>query len=565
MQKQFMLGSMTHCGLMSMTLKPPVIMAILLQSSSIAVAENATADVPVKFSFRTFDVPESTHTIPSSVSENGKVVGTFDSGGRLPMPGTPRYGFIYTISNNASTLITLNVPGSLTSEPASINDAGDVIGSYTVGCFPYCETHGFLYRDGTFTNLDFPGAQSTTPKSINARGEVIGSYGMGSFEGAMSHGFLYADGKFTTLDVPGAQSTSAVDINAVGQVVGYYTSGASEEETQTHGFLYMEGNFLALDVPGSQETRAESINKRGDVVGTYIEGDSSMSHGFLYSDGQFTTLDVTGAETTFPRSINDSGEVAGHYDDASGSHGFVYGGGTFTTLDSPCEFLAATGGQAITNSGQVTGFWSGCYPYTHGFIATPRVAVLDSFSRSNGNLGPNWKGSVHLTDYKVVNHRMRVRHGGPIYWQPNPFGVEQEVFVTLTRFDPTGIEQGLLLKVQGETGNYRRGAIAVKYDASQQVVRVATWRRLNASWRTYRSIHLTLVNGDKLGARVLADGKVTIYRNDDFVGRVTLAVADRKFFNSKTGRVGLWFESAPKAILDDFGGGTHMPQDSTVD
>ena len=40
---------------------------------------------------------------------------------------------------------------------------------------------------------------------------------------------------------------------------------------------------------------------------------------------------------------------------------------------------------------------------------------------------------------------------------------------------------------------------------------------------------------------------------------VTLNAADKSFFNSKGGKVGLWTVAAPNAFFDDFGGGSVTP------
>jgi hypothetical protein len=37
---------------------------------------------------------------------------------------------------------------------------------------------------------------------------------------------------------------------------------------------------------------------------------------------------------------------------------------------------------------------------------------------------------------------------------------------------------------------------------------------------------------------------------------VTLNAADQGFFNAKGGKIGIWTVIAPRALLDDFGGGT---------
>ena len=183
---------------------------------------------------------------------------------------------------------------------------------------------------------------------------------------------------------------------------------------------------------------------------------------------------------------------------------------------------------------------------------------LDNFGRADGALGSNWSGSAGTAAYRIVGQQVDVRNGGPIYWKPNSFGVNQEAFVTLATIDPTGVDQDLLLKVQGTSGNYQKGVIEVLYDAKAKGVKVETSRD-GASWKIYPKIPVTFQNGDQMGARVYATGKVEVYKNRVLVGSTTLNAADQTFFNAKGGRIGLWFASAPNAMVDNFGGGSIAP------
>ncbi len=184
--------------------------------------------------------------------------------------------------------------------PTSINASGQVAG-VTSGFHSY----SLVYSNGTFTTLDVPGANITEAVSINDSGQVAGSYGSSS----LNRGFVYSNGAFTTLDVPDATATRPTSINASGQVAGYYEDGSD-----WHGFVYSNGTVTTLDVPGADISEAVSINDNGQVTGGYK--DSSGWHGFVYSNGMFTTLDppgITGAINALAVGINASGQVAGFY------------------------------------------------------------------------------------------------------------------------------------------------------------------------------------------------------------------------------------------------------------
>lgn len=51
----------------------------------------------------------------------------------------------------------------------------------------------------------------------------------------------------------------------------------------------------------------------------------------------------------------------------------------------------------------------------------------------------------------------------------------------------------------------------------------------------YGNTPATFANGDQLGARAWANGKVEIYKNGTLVATVTLSAADQAFFNAKGG------------------------------
>lgn len=143
-----------------------------------------------------------------------------------------------------------------------------------------------------------------------------------------------------------------------------------------------------------------------------------------------------------------------------------------------------------------------------------------------------------------------------MYWSPTSFGVNQEAFVTLSNVDTAGTEQDLLFKVQGGTPNWANGVIEVSYDAATHQVVVWTYRPDRPNWQSYTAISVTYQNGDRFGARVLSNGQIQIYRNCILIGTITLDSGDRTFFNSKGGRIGVWYLGAGNAYFDDFGGGT---------
>jgi hypothetical protein len=169
--------------------------------------------------------------------------------------------------------------------------------------------------------------------------------------------------------------------------------------------------------------------------------------------------------------------------------------------------------------------------------------VLDTFNRAKGVVGSNWGGLTSTSFYKIASNRLDVQLGGPMVWK-SAFGATQDAFLTLQTIDKQSPSQGLLLKVQ-PGGMPDAGAIAVVYDAQARAVRVSTLQLGTKSWTSYPKWAATFTNGDRLGARALGSGTVEIYKNGTLQGSVTLNAADKSFFNSKGGMIGVWTIAAP--------------------
>jgi hypothetical protein len=242
----------------------------------------------------------------------------------------------------------------------------------------------------------------------------------------------------------------------------------------------------------------------------------------------------------------------------------------------------------VTSQNAVDGSWPG-YEYWYGPLATAFNVnilgatpipvgnpILDNFDRATSSAPkpiiesswPYWSGATGIRQYDIEGFLENGKWNGmvepdgslPIYWNKTKFGVNQEAFVTLKTIDPRGVENDLLLKVQTNSKgvpDYTKGYIEVWFDPKAKAVRVNTLLP-NKPWKIYTPDIIPVTqykNGDKLGARVYADGTVHIDQNGTEVGKVTLNTSDQTFFNTKGGYIGLWFINTPEVYFDDFGGG----------
>jgi hypothetical protein len=218
----------------------------------------------------------------------------------------------------------------------------------------------------------------------------------------------------------------------------------------------------------------------------------------------------------------------------------------------------------------------GAYEFAPPVDVCTTAGVLDDFNRHDGHLGHHWRGQTDSHFYRIHDDQVDVRFGGPAFWNPDRFGKNQAAFVTLSRVDTLSPAQGTLLKVQDRRGPHTGrkehedgkqhenavpfgGAIAVAYDGQAQAVQVSTIRPGKRDWQSYDKTNVSFSDGDKLGGCALANGDVRVYKNDILVTTVKLDLADQTFFKDKRGKVGLWSHLAPKALLDNFGGGTIKP------
>ena len=115
--------------------------------------------------------------------------------------------------------------------------------------------------------------------------------------------------------------------------------------------------------------RAQGAAKNGTLTGTAI-ADPTIP----------TVPGEPGATFVFSQilGINDHGIAVGYYGDSTTSqHGFIYNTNTgqYTFLDDPSEAfdngVEVTQITGITNSGEITGFYSDANGVFHGFVATP--------------------------------------------------------------------------------------------------------------------------------------------------------------------------------------------------
>jgi len=368
-----------------------------LTSSSVNIAlivVMAFASAAFAQTITTFDVPNSTGTIPRGINKSGEIAGDYlDANGRFG-------GFL---QQQDGSFITLNLfigsnPSRWQTRGVGLNDSGSMIGYITIAGAG--ETGYIRKSDGTVTFFNNggdvpPAAQlsvagepaplpecvdAVEPMSINEAGRITGSV-------HCTLGFLRKrNGNQTSFRVTvgsDAADTLPQAINDQGQIAGYY---APQSFGVTSGFLrHRNGNVITFDVPGAIATRAKVINDSSQIAGNYDDA-NFVSHAFLRQpDGSVIPFDPVGSISTQVTGINKKGEITGFYATADGIyHGFVRkqskcdankasgNDGCIESFDAPGTTNAGTFPQGINDHGEVVGYFQDANFVLHGFVRSKR-------------------------------------------------------------------------------------------------------------------------------------------------------------------------------------------------
>jgi hypothetical protein len=300
----------------------------------------------------------------------------------------PSITVLSQVSNGGYTFTNFDGPNAGTNAGAGTNMNGISNSGTSVGFD--------IDNNGNFDNFTVNPSKSTkvTPLNIftspqamafgvNSSGTVVGTDGNGN-------AFYTSKGKLKTFIPNGGMSATAFGINDNGTIVGQYVTAST-----TPGFIRVNAKkTITINAPsGPDVVNAQSINNQGEVVGFYV-GTDGQDHGFIANEKSTKNGTITGTaipDPTIPNvtgepgatfvfsqvlSINSKGIAVGYYGDSTTSqHGFIYNThtGVYTFLDDPSaafdngvEVTQITG---ITNSGEITGFYSDANGVFHGFVA----------------------------------------------------------------------------------------------------------------------------------------------------------------------------------------------------
>ncbi len=222
---------------------------------------------------------------------------------------------------------TITIPGGLCVSATGIDNAGNIVGSYSLSLCStsnlYCTAgvSGFkLSPGGTLTypiQVTFPGALSTQINDINSAGEMVGSY-WESIAGICTQKafFRNSSGVDFNISPPGSTSSRASKITDAGRICGEMNGTAPVCST---GWILEAGGYTNVTYPGAVWTSVSGIsdsrNETAGIFGTTCPFPNPPGAFLRRGDnGPFVTLTPFGPSPNNPMLVtgmNELGDIVG--------------------------------------------------------------------------------------------------------------------------------------------------------------------------------------------------------------------------------------------------------------
>jgi hypothetical protein len=249
-----------------------------------------------RYEVRQFDVPNSISTILTGISSRGDLTGYF----------ADQNGVEHGMLVIEGKIRRFDLPGATATYPRMINAGGAVIGTYDDAS----GSHQFLFKNGKTQAVDpFPDA-TVDLNSINDAGDIVGTYYPAS-------GLPAAGGLLIHRGVPqkvlplGAPASAILAISRSGKLAGLLDSDG--DYYWDYGFTGTPGSFSVVDYAGpaplALETAVNGISDNGNIAGTVYDL-TGANNGFYRNQGVWDRIGY--GHSTFINNMNEDGVAVGY-------------------------------------------------------------------------------------------------------------------------------------------------------------------------------------------------------------------------------------------------------------
>jgi hypothetical protein len=194
----------------------------------------------------------------NAINNSGQIVGQASEVSWSDQPQS----FIYDPKANGYQYI--KIPGATQVYARDINDHGVIVGSYCTDLFVCSDSFNFIDDHGKITTFQVPGTVSSGLAAINNAGELAGSY---QDREGRDFGYLDLNGDFTTIS-RGLGDTAVLDLNNQGQVLAQDDAGfflATLQQTPEPTTLSLLA--FAFLISGIWKTRPNRLPRKSSTGG----------------------------------------------------------------------------------------------------------------------------------------------------------------------------------------------------------------------------------------------------------------------------------------------------------
>lgn len=283
---------------------------------------------------------------PTSINQSGDVVGSY----RLSL--SRAHAFLYDAASGTTQRIaadSTDVQGA-----AAINSARDVAISTLIS--PPVQQRAYRWQAGVETNIGAlppgPNSPQSGANAINESGWIAGwSLGSANWQRAV----LWDGTALYDLGSLAGTWSMANAINSNGVVVG---STAVKDDVYPHAAAFDRGTIHDLGSLGPTGSTAYGINDSGRVVGASSVGAGPLLHAFVYDLPSGPMRDVSPNQPCTLIAVNGSGDAVGSCSPADRvNHAALWHRDTMADLNDaisdPSWLLIIA--RAINDAGQITG------------------------------------------------------------------------------------------------------------------------------------------------------------------------------------------------------------------